>query len=267
MKSLAGSLRRARNRLFKVVFAGDNCECVYCGHTYRRFMHQGVKAEVFSRHRVSGAGYRKNVRCPNCRSNHRTRLLYLYFKHRTSVFSEEVRVLHISPKRELANVLLRHENIDYVCGALHPEVYSHLGAVEVDVTRIGFEDQSFDVVICNHVLEHVPEDAAAMREIYRVLRAGGYAVLQVPLALDLEVTREDPAIVDESERTRLYGQKDHVRLYGLDYFDRLAKAGFRVERDNPFKNQWIPDLDRYCLDRDEDVIVGFKGGSTMNPAS
>jgi SAM-dependent methyltransferase len=259
MRSLGRTLRKARNQLFKVVFAGDGCSCVYCGKSYRRFLHQGVRAEVFAKHRVSGAGYRKNVRCPNCGSNHRSRLLFLFFKHRTSIFSEHVRVLHVSPRRQLAYVFLRHDNIDFVCGALFPAAYADLDAVEVDVTKIGFEDEGFDVVICNHVLEHVPEDAKAMGEIYRVLKPGGYAVLQVPLALDLETTLEDPTVVDETERKRLYGQKDHVRLYGLDYFDRLTDAGFRVERDNPFKNQWIPDLDRYCLDSEEDVFLGFKG--------
>ena len=88
-----------------------------------------------------------------------------------------------------------------------------------------------------------------------------FAVLQVPLALDRPNTMEDPSVVSEKDRKRLYGQKDHLRLYGLDYFDRLAQAGFVVERDNPFSNHWLPDLERYCLDPNEDVIVARKAPS------
>ncbi len=231
---------------------------MYCGKTYRRFLHQGVRAEVFKKHRITGAGYKKNVRCPNCGSNHRTRLLHLFFELRTDIYRKKVRILHISPIRPLADVRRSHGNIDHMCGALFPDEYSAFDPVRVDVTKIDFGDEEFDVVICNHVLEHVREDETAIREIYRVLRPGGFAVLQVPLALDLQKTLEDPSIVNENDRKREYGHKDHLRLYGLDYFERLGKAGFRVERDNPFKNEWLPDLKKYCLDEKEDVFIGFK---------
>jgi SAM-dependent methyltransferase len=231
---------------------------MYCGKTYRRFMHQGKKAEVFKKYRIAGAGYKKNVRCPNCRSTHRTRLLHLFFELRTDIYGKNVRVLHISPKKEVARLIRGHDNIDHVCGALYPDTRAEFDAVKVDVTDIEFPDGEFDVVICNHVLEHVREDEKAMREICRVLRPGGFAVLQVPLALDLEKTLEDASIVDGKARIEAYGQKDHLRLYGLDYFQKLAGAGFRIERDNPFENEWLPDLERFCLDEKEDVILGFK---------
>lgn len=250
--------QRARSQLFRAIFFGRGCVCQVCGKTYRRFMHQGVRAELFRRHRIVGAGYKKNVRCPNCRSTHRVRLLFLFFQLRSDIYRKNVRVLHISPKKEIARLLRGHDNIDHVCGALHPETRAEFDAVKVDVTEIGFPDGEFDVVICNHVLEHVPEDEKAMREIHRVLKPGGFAVLQVPLALDLESTLEDPSIVDGKARIKAYGQKDHLRLYGLDYFEKLAGAGFRVVRDNPFENRWLPDVAEYCLDEAEDVIVGFK---------
>jgi SAM-dependent methyltransferase len=113
-------------------------------------------------------------------------------------------------------------------------------------------------VICNHVLEHVQDDLAAMREIHRVLIPGGFAVLQVPLALNLQKTLEDRSLVDVRQRKKRYGQGDHLRLYGLDYFDRLQLAGFKVERDNPFKNHWTDDLEKYRLDPNEDVILARK---------
>ena len=130
--------------------------------------------------------------------------------------------------------------------------------MKVAATDIGFPDEDFDVVICSHVLEHIREDRKAMKEIFRVLRPGGFAVLQVPLALDLEETQEDPSIVDEKERFEAYGQKDHLRMYGMDYPQRLEGVGFRVVFENPFEGQWLPDLDRFCLDEAEDVIVAFK---------
>lgn len=258
MRTLEKPFRRLRNQIFRVMYQGRGCYCVYCGKTYRKFLHHGVRAEVFRRHRISGSGYRKNARCPNCGSTHRTRLLHLFFELRTDIETAALRVLHVSPKRQLARVLLRHENIDYVCGALFPDDFADLNAVKVDVRDMGFPDQHFHVVICNHVLEHVREDETAMREIHRILKTGGYAILQVPLAHDLATTREDPSVVGKRERKAIYGQKDHLRLYGLDYFERLEQAGFEVERDNPFDNQWLPNLERHCLDELEDVIVAHK---------
>ena len=258
MRAFQKVVKRVRNQLFKTVFFGRKCSCMFCGKTYRKFMHQGVKAEVFKRHRIAGAGFKKNVRCPHCGSNHRTRLLYLFFELRTDIYRKKVRLLHISPNRHLAHVLRGKDNIDYLCGALFPDRIPAIPAEKVDVTNMEFGDGQFDVVICNHVLEHVQEDANAMREIYRVLRPGGFAVLQVPLALDLQKTLEDRTIVDGKQRKIAYGQKDHLRLYGLDYFEKLRNAGFRVERDNPFENEWLPELEKYCLDEKEDVIVGFK---------
>jgi SAM-dependent methyltransferase len=221
-------------------------------------MSQGSKGDLFDRYRISGMGHKRNVRCPNCKANHRIRLLQLFFDLRTSVFEEPVRLLHISPHRHLARVFRERPNIDYVSGALFPERIPGLPAMKVDVTEIDFPEDEFDLVVCNHVLEHVQEDVQAMEEIFRVLRPGGFSVLQVPLALDLPTTLEDPSIVDPRERAAAFGQKDHLRLYGLDYFERLEGAGFRVERDNPFENEWLPDLDRYRLDEAEDVFIGHK---------
>jgi len=258
VRPIGGGLRRIRNHLFRVVFFGRGCFCVFCRKSYRRFLHHGVRARVFRRHRVSGAGYRKNARCPNCRSNQRTRLLYLFFQHRTTLYHDPVRLLHLSPKKKLGRIFSGCENIEYTCGALAPQRFAEFDAVAVDVRKIPFPENRFDVLICNHILEHVPEDRIAIQELYRVLRPGGFGVLQVPLAVDLPRTLEDPSVQSERARKREYGQKDHVRLYGQDFFRRLEEAGFRVERDNPFENQWIPDLERHRLDPIEDVVVAHK---------
>ena len=177
MWAIEREFRKLRNRLFKAFYGGEGCSCTYCGKSYRKFLHQGVRAEVTKKHRISGAGYMKNVRCPNCGSNQRMRLLYLFFDLRTAIYERDVRILHVVPKKDLARVLLTHDNIDYVCGDLFPERRAEFDAVKVNITDIGFPDAEFDVVICNHVLEHVPEDKVAMGEMFRVLKPGGVAYM------------------------------------------------------------------------------------------
>jgi SAM-dependent methyltransferase len=113
--------------------------------------------------------------------------------------------------------------LDYLSADLDsPHAMAHM-----DITALDCEAESFDTVYCSHVLEHVPDDRKAMAEIHRVLRPGGWALVQVPLSTD--VTREDLSITDPRERLRLYGQRDHVRFYGLDIVERLEAAGFAVQ--------------------------------------
>jgi SAM-dependent methyltransferase len=219
-----------------------------------------VKAEVFKKHRVSGGGYKKNVKCPNCLSVDRSRLLYLFFQLRTKAFHERTKILHISPNYEIAGFLASHKTIEHITGALEPERFTQFDAVKIDVQKINFGDNTFDIVICCHVIEHVADDRAAMREIYRVLKPKGFAVLQVPLAIDMDKTIEDKSATTDKLRKIAHGQNDHVRLYGLDYFDKLRDAGFRVVRDNPFDNKWLSEVElkKHALDRIEDVIVCYK---------
>src|SRR5690606_2967669 len=120
--------------------------------------------------------------------------------------------------------LQKNHRLNYVTADLD----SPYAAVRMDVCDIPFRDEVFDVVLCNHVLEHVPDDHVALLEIYRVLRQGGWAILQVPIDSDLEVTFEDESIVDPEQRKMVYGQDDHVRQYGRDYPSRLRNAGFTV---------------------------------------
>lgn len=253
-------IKRIRNKLFGLVHPGNQAYCVYCGKTFGKFLHEGVKAAVFKRYRVAGGGYKLNVQCPNCGSVDRSRLLYLFFKLRTDIYKKKTLLLHISPNHEIARALGENANVQQVCGTIEPEQYKEFNAIYLDVQNIEAADNYFDVVVCCHVIEHVEDDSRALKEIYRVLKPKGFAVLQVPLALNLEKTLEDKNDRTPKQRKIAYGQVDHVRLYGLDYFERIQAAGFRVVRDNPFDHGWLTkeELERHRLDRIEDVIMACK---------
>ena len=143
-----------------------------------------------------------------------------------------LRILHIAPEACLREKLKALPSVEYVAGDKHETGYTYpAGTVDLDVTKLPFPDERFDLILCSHVLEHVPQDRLAMRELYRVLAPGGLGILMVPIKADLQVTQEDPSVVDPKERERLYGQFDHVRLYGSDYSQRLRDAGFTVTED------------------------------------
>jgi len=253
-------VKQMRNALFGLLHPGTKVFCVYCGKTFGKFLHEGVKAEVFKKYRVAGGGYKLNVQCPHCGSVDRSRLLYLFFELRTEIYKKKTMLLHISPNREIARAIGSNPSVEQICGSIEPESYPEFNTVYMDVQKIGGPDNLYDVVVCCHVIEHVENDKAAFSEIYRVLKPNGFAVLQVPLALNLEKTLEDKNDRTAKQRKVAYGQVDHVRLYGLDYLDRIRAAGFRVVLDNPFINAWLPkeELERHRLDPIEDVIVAHK---------
>jgi SAM-dependent methyltransferase len=133
-------------------------------------------------------------------------------------------LLHVAPEDEISNRLKKVEFLDYWTSSLDGKNTR----AKIDITKISFPDDYFDTIYCSHVLEHVTEDKRAIREFWRILRPGGWALLQVPITPGLDVTAEDEAVIDPNERARLYGQWDHVRAYGSDYPDRLWEAGFNV---------------------------------------
>ena len=132
---------------------------------------------------------------------------------------------------------------------------SPLAEVKVDICDLPFEDESFDVILCNHVLEHIPNDEKALKELYRILKKGGWGVFQVPQDLNREKTFEDDSITDKKERAKIFGQYDHVRIYGLDYFDRLRKIGFEVQEIDLSSQLTQQEIDQYRLAKGE--IIPF----------
>lgn len=214
-----------RRRLFLVFALGFHLTCPMCGWSFRRFMTGGWQSSAFREWDVIGGGWRKNDVCPRCGCSDRERLVFLYLQNRTPILSIPVRLLHIAPEKNLRKRLLSHRNISYLSAD-----YDSLGVdVCLDITSVPLRDDIFDVIICNHVLEHVPEDRKAMAELFRVLKPGGFAILQVPQSRSLLETLEGLSVSSAEDRLRLFGQADHVRIYGQDYEDRLLRTGFIVE--------------------------------------
>jgi SAM-dependent methyltransferase len=197
-----------------LLYRGDRVTCPCCGHTARKFMPTVLPV----------GPNRANARCPSCGARDRQRYLWLYLERKTNLLVDRLRVLHFAPERIFEEWLGSQPNLDYVSTDLERP----RAMVKADITELPFPDDSFDVILCSHVLEHVVEDRKAMRELYRVLRPGGWALVLVPIDFSRSETFEDPTIVTPADRERLFGQDDHVRLYGRDFTARLEEAGFTV---------------------------------------
>jgi len=204
-------LKRSRDFVRAFPYRGTDRFCPVCGRSSSRFRSFGVIP-------------REDAMCIHCGSLERHRLLWLYLSRRTDLFDGRPKtILHVAPERCLEPALRQRLGEGYVTAdLLNPNAM-----VRMDITDIEYPDQSFDVIYCSHVLEHVQDDGKAMREFCRVLKADGWAILLVPITS--EVTIEDPAITEPEDRERVFGQWDHVRRYGPDYADRLRDAGFSVE--------------------------------------
>ncbi|MCC7430209.1 methyltransferase domain-containing protein [bacterium] len=200
-------------RFQSLFFKGDKVFCSCCSNSFRKFLPYGAKL-------------RQNALCPRCGSLERHRLLWLFLLNETNLFNSELKVIHFAPEYVFQNAFLKMKNLDYLSVDLSSPLAKMNG---VDVTKIPFPEKSFDVVFCNHVLEHVEDDHKAMSELFRILKPNGWAVFQIPLS-KRETTYEDFTITSPKGRFEAFGQDDHVRIYGSkDYPERLEKAGFKVK--------------------------------------
>ncbi len=153
--------------------------------------------------------------------------MWLYLQQ-TDFFTSFYKVLHFAPEQAFYQRFKKMKNLDYITTDLH----SPLADVKTDITDLPFADDEFDVIFCNHVLEHITDDQKAILELYRVMKPCGWGIFQVPLDENRAETFQDDSITDPKNRTRIFGQYDHVRVYGRDYFDKLKAVGFRVEQIN-----------------------------------
>jgi SAM-dependent methyltransferase len=187
--------------------------------------------------------------CPSCGSGRRHRLLYLYLEQKTNFFTAPLKVLHFAPEHCFYKRFPALDNLEYISGDLD----SPRAMQKIDMTAIQYPDEYFDVVISSHVLEHVPDDRKAMRELLRVMKTGGWAIHQAPINYELKDTFEDPAIQSNEDRLKHYGHIDHKRVYGRDYIDRLRESGFTVVEDDFVTTLPPADIKKYGLDSWERV--------------
>ena len=179
---------------------------------------------------------RENALCPKCGSLERNRAAYLFLKEETNIFSKNIKMLHFAPERLLSEIFRKKENIDYLPVDINPNMP---GVKEkMDIQDIKYPDNTFDLIYCSHVLEHVPNDKKALEELYRVLKPNGKAIIQVPLNRNFKETFEDESFNTPELRLKHYGQSDHVRFYGLDFQKKLENAGFKAS------NEYVGSMDR-----------------------
>jgi SAM-dependent methyltransferase len=245
--------------LRRMAFRGSNVTCVLCGSSLRGFAPHGGGPEVLDRRKVVGGMRRDADRCPVCHGCDRTRMMALYLEHEIGGGQQHLNILHIAPEYGLYLWLKRQAGVTYTGCDIDTRRYRHIENMRTaNLMSMPFDADSFDIVICSHVLEHVPDDLKAMREIRRLLRPGGAAMLLVPLALDGLGTDGDPSIVDPAEQERRFGQWDHVRLYGKDDFlARLTEAGFEVSAFSPFERM-PEEAERLHLNPLEILPIGRK---------
>jgi SAM-dependent methyltransferase len=214
------------------------------GKKFRSFLPYGYKNQ------------RNNVLSPSTLSLERHRLLWLYLQKKTDFFTSTTtkKVLHFAPEQAFYKIFKNQKNIVYTTTDLN----SPLADVKADICELPFDDNMYDYILCNHVLEHIPNDTKAMQELYRVLKPGGMGIFQIPQDLSREKTFVDDSITDAKERTRIFGQYDHVRIYGRDYFDKLRSIGFKVIEEDYTSKIASEIVTEYCLAKGEILPICFK---------
>lgn len=228
-------------KLLSQLNRGTAVACPVCKNQYKKFLPYGRVA-------------RENALCPGCLSLERHRLMWLYLQEQTNFFSDKLKVLHVAPEHCFIRRFEALPNLDYITA----DIESPLAKVKMDIHSIQFPDNTFDVVFCNHVLEHVDDDILACSEFNRVLKPDGWGILQSPV-YNLDKTLEDKTITDPAEREKRFGQRDHVRKFGRDYAARLGKSGLQIEENTFVKELPAEKIARFSLAPDEVIFVCRKG--------
>ena len=209
------------------------------GKSFRKFISYGYNK------------VRKNALSPSTYSLERHRMLWLYLKNETEIFSRKIKLLHFAPEPAFHGIFKKSNNISYDTIDLN----SPLAKIKADICNLPLEDNTYDFILCNHVLEHIDDDIKAMSELYRVLKKGGIGIFQIPIDINRDKTFEDSSIKNPKERNKVFGQYDHVRIYGMDYYDRLRSVGFSVEQVKYSDNLTKDEIKKYCLSSDEIIPV------------
>lgn len=227
----------------RLLYKGNTFTDPIDGSGYRKFLPYGY-----------GEYLRTNALCPGTLSLERHRLLWLYLKRHSSFLKLPIKVLHVAPEQIFFSKFKKIQDWDYITTDLH----SPLASIKADLCDLPFEEEQFDLILCNHVLEHIEDDLKAMQELFRVLKSGGTLIAQVPMDENNTKTLEDFNIVKTKERAAMFGQYDHVRIYGLDFFDRLEKVGFKVEAILIQNQLEASEIKRFALPPKEKIPVATK---------
>ena len=233
--------RTIYHKVNRIKYRGDEYYCPVCENSFRQFL-------------TGPDDSRKNSKCPGCGSLERQRLLWLYLKNKLQIEKQNLSILNIAPDYAIQTRLKKLKNINY----LSIDIDSDLAMEKHDLTNLSFANNSFDSILCYHVLEHVEDDKKAMRELLRVLKPKGWAILQTPIDKTLEKTFEDFTIRSPKEREKVFGQSDHVRIYGLDYIERLGSVGFIVTIDNYVSQLNNEEIHRCLIDKTEEIYFCIK---------
>ena len=223
---------------------GDKFTDPIDGRSFRKFLPYGYVKQ------------RENALSPSTLSLERHRLMWLFLRDNTTFFTatKKLKVLHIAPEQCFLDIFRKQQNLNYITSDLE----SPIADVKADICDLPFKENEFDVVFCNHVLEHISNDTKAMQELYRVLKPGGFGIFQIPQDLSKAITFADNTITDRKERAKLFGQYDHVRVYGRDYFDKLRSIGFKVDEVDYTKKITLNNIEKYCLMKNEILPVCYK---------
>ncbi len=223
---------------------GDKFTDPIDGKSFRKFLPYGYGKQ------------RENALSPSTLSLERHRLMWLFLRDETDFFTsaEKLKVLHIAPEQCFLDIFRKQKNIEYTTSDLE----SPIADVKADICDLPFKDNEFDVVFCNHVLEHITDDTKAMQELFRVIKKVGLVFFRFLKTYLEEITFEDDSITDQKERAKIFGQYDHVRVYGRDYFNKLRSIGFRVDEIDYTKKIAPEKLERFCLMKNEILPVCYK---------
>ena len=228
--------------ILRIIFRGKKYTDPIDDSNYSKFLSYGYKT------------VRKNALCPGTLSLERHRLLWLYLNRETNFLSSNLKVLHVAPEQVFYKKFKKLKNWEYFTFDLN----SPIADIKGDLISTNFKDEYFDLIICNHVLEHIEDDKSALDEMYRILKYNGISILQVPINVKRENTFEDLSIKSKIQREKYFGQYDHVREYGLDFKDRVEQAGFKVEMINYSKKISQDLVIKYGLMKDDLIPIGKK---------
>ena len=232
------NIRYSLSKLSSLFYRGNKLYCICCDKSFRKFLPHGNIP-------------RENARCPYCRSLERTRILMYYLQNEMNIFGTKQTILHFAPEKAIENRLKLYNKLEYITADINPT----LADAVIDIQNIPFDDKKCDLVICSHVLGHVPDESKAIDEIYRVLKVGGQALILTVIDPNRSKTFENKALKTPNERLIHYGEPDLLRLHGQDFSLRLQRNGVKVERIDYSTRFTEAEKNKYRLGNKEREII------------